>query len=393
MEWAPGRLDKGEVAREDQNNSVRTTTIKTQFQIKGRHFLLPRGHEKMNILQNNLFQNAPTEWNVNDILLPIDSIDQIDTLDSDDLNDLSLELSKVTLPDDWSESAHMLIEKLLDLKQPRLDDRMVDTLHMDRFLNLFLDFLVRIPRNVTDNSHTENVDNSNTENMSRAIFNNVNELRRSFNVTEILTSNNPPSVTLLQDKGTEICKYLFLKSNEMVLVNRLLLCFTQSSHASFHHFKKVFEVLLARFPTLVMDAVFSEPSLEYRSMGPCDENMFMEMTRWAWDAAISSVLIQIIFPPTRIGKLTRTERFAKVASLKLIETLLSLFVQSLKSMKENGGREEVCIGLVDFITRLVEEGSKTDESGVLFKNLEDQPQLVDPLVDVSCNSQRLTCRL
>jgi len=141
-----------------------------------------------------------------------------------------------------------------------------------------------------------------------------------------------------------------------------------------------------------METMFNPPPANYVKLVPASQGrpFLLEMLNYVHEAPVCHCLLaSLMFPATRVGHLTKVERFEKVRSIEFMEVAISSFVKALHYLRDvqraSGDRvkAEACVvGWVDFLTRLVEESAKTDDSGVLFSNLQDNPALLDPLVDV-----------
>jgi len=174
----------------------------------------PPPRSKSPVVPGNLFQgmSANTDWNSNNLLAPVDAmlsnslsladfedatLTSANTADQQLVDSLALEMAKITLPIEWHGPAYLLIQKLLDLASPRLDDRMVESLEMDGFLDIFLSFLTRV------HSEASPV----VGYPPRSDFMDPDELRRSYNVMEILSSPSSASTRLVSEKTPEICTF------------------------------------------------------------------------------------------------------------------------------------------------------------------------------------------
>ncbi|KAL1922861.1 uncharacterized protein VTP21DRAFT_9237 [Calcarisporiella thermophila] len=250
-------------------------------------------------------------------------------------------------------TSETLVRKLLSLESMRLDARAVDVLLLEGIMEIVMSHVTRVPHNSPP--HTFEIGDG--DGIIRADLRerdrvDLEATKRSYHAMELLCSSASLNVKLTNETFSTILKCLFD-------------IFHPRSEGNFNHFARIFDFLLKRRPSTVMDFVVLDHLTSPR---------IMQMLPYAHEPAVNASILNLLFFATSdiSDKRKRFECHERLYEIGFLEKI----IKSLKS------KDFVETG-ADLIIRMVEESSKLDYIQILFNNMtKPSCHMIDDLIEM-----------
>jgi hypothetical protein len=259
-------------------------------------------------------------------------------------------------PEDFSlnslnqrENSEQLVNRFLDSDYPELSPKMQELMKMHDFMKIFIHKITRVPDAVLYNEEEINQGFSIDESVfrKRECIDQV-LMKRSYNAFKVLTSYS------ILNTVTENAKFIG---------KELLKIFHPKSEGNFNHFKPLWNHLIK--------ITHGEIALLLTSDDEYKEPPIYQMLRYIHEPAITSSLISTIFLFDAEPDL-QVELFTKLQEMEFIETLLTML-----DMKDF---PVIVQATSEFLIQMIEEGSKTKNSSILFAPIQLDPSCLSVII-------------
>ncbi|RUS26609.1 hypothetical protein BC938DRAFT_470531 [Jimgerdemannia flammicorona] len=169
-------------------------------------------------------------------------------------------------------------------------------------------------------------------------------MKRSYHAMEILCGTAPANVKILQEKF-------------YVIVTTLFDIFLPNSNGNMNHFGKIFETLLRRHPGPILDMVVIEGKAT---------RLMDQMLPYIYESSVQGAMLGLLFFPTvqHDMKVKRQECYSRLQEMEFLEKVLAFLEFKELPMFVTAASE--------FLIRMIEDASRTEDSDILFKSLEMQ---------------------
>ncbi|ORY96243.1 hypothetical protein BCR43DRAFT_491331 [Syncephalastrum racemosum] len=273
-------------------------------------------------------------------------------------------------PPDYKATSTLLLRKLLELPNPRMDTKIVNVLLLDGVMDIFMSHMTCFDEKETDVKPTPDelgrlslVEKLQLASRSRK-WDDAKAIERSYHAMELLC-------------GTSSNHYRVQDTCLDTIVDHLFSILLPNSNGNFNHFGKVFQHFVRRHPVEMLERVIMRNNATY---------LFDYLLPNANEGAITeSILVLLTAPSTKdvVALAKRRAAFERLDELDFIKILLEAF--HLRGFSAYVSR------IKEMTLRLIEEMSQMEHSEFLFKVFYDEtkgPATIRSLLELIAREDR-----